>query len=148
MIVDDYHALAAILLRETRRWDPESPTYLDARVPAIMHLRLVSALHKFTPGRLAQLLHVIAPDGARRASLVEAVGRPNAAWITVLDDRPLAMEIGVLTAEPGVSIAFGALISHSRATGHPIMVDPANQARWMDVARSRGVEVVALPARI
>jgi hypothetical protein len=151
VIVDDHHALAAILSYEAAR--PREPAgraapavYLDARVPATMHLRLVSALHKPTGGRLTRLLR--SSDAAHRAALVEVIATPRAGSVTVLDDRPLAAAIGALTAEPGVSIAFGALLAHAQATGHPVLIDPANGGRWMVVAQARGIEAVTLAAEV
>jgi hypothetical protein len=46
--------------------------YLDARVPEILHLRLVSAIHKPTGGRLTQLV-------LRRARRSRAGERPASA---------------------------------------------------------------------
>jgi len=63
--------------------------------------------------------------------------------LLVLDDRPLAAAIAALTAEAGVSIAFGALIDHAQVSGQPILVDPANEGRWMDAAEARRVEVIS-----
>jgi hypothetical protein len=151
VIVDDHHALAAILSHEAARprdpsARPSSAVYLDARVPAIMHLRLVSALHKPTGGRLTRLLR--STDAAHRAALLEVIASPRSGSVTVLDDRPLAAAIGALTAEPGVSIAFGALMAHAQATGHPILIDPANEGRWLAVAEARHIEVVALAAEV
>jgi len=149
VIVDDHHALAAILSFEVahargRSAEPGPPVYLDARVPGTMHLRLVSALNKPTGGRLTRLLQGV--DVARRAALLEVIAAPRAGAVTVLDDRPLAAAIGALTAEPGVSIAFGALIAHAQASGHPILVDPANVGRWLAAAQARRIEVVTVPA--
>ena len=148
MIVDDHHALAAVLAAEVRRTGAASPIYLDARVPATMHLRLVSAFYKPRSGPLTRLLQTAAPDAAYRAALLEHIAVPGRGSVEVLDDRPLAAAIGALTAERGVSIAFGALIAHAQAAGQPIPVDPCNQARWIDVASARSVEIVALPARV
>lgn len=149
MIVDDHHALAAILSFEVGRsrarpTDPGPPLYLDARVPSTMHLRLVSALHKPTGGRLNRVL--LAVDIAHRAALLEAISAPRVGSVVVLDDRALAGAIGALTAEPGVSIAFGALIAHAQALGQPILVDPANLGRWVAAAEARRIEVVTMPA--
>ena len=151
MIVDDHHALAAILSfevdrRRRRVEEPLPPVYLDARLPGILHLRLVSALHKPTGGRLTRLLQSI--DVAHRTALVDVIAAPRPGSVTVLDDRPFAAAIGALTAEPGVSIAFGALVAHAQASGHPILIDPTNEGRWLDAARARRVEVVTLPARV
>lgn len=46
MIVDDHHALAAILATEFSPLSGTPPIYLDAQVPATMHLRLVWGLSK------------------------------------------------------------------------------------------------------
>lgn len=146
MIVDDHHTLAAILSVEAGRAAPLSPAYLDARVPGIMHLRLVSALHKPSGGRLTRLVQTGAPDATHRAALVDAIANPRLGTVLVLDDRPLAGAIGALTAEPGVSIAFGALMAHAQMTGHPILVDPANGGRWIDAAHARRIEIVTRAA--
>lgn len=60
----------------------------------------------------------------------------------------LAAAIGALTAEPGVSIAFGAMIAHAEVMGHPILIDPANAGRWLDAAEARSIEVVTRPAAV
>jgi hypothetical protein len=148
LIVDDHHALAAILAAEARRTGAASPIYLDARVPAMMHLRLVSALYKPRSGPLTQLLQTAAPDAVQRAALLEHIAVPGRGSVEVLDDRPVAAAIGALTAERGVSIAFGALIAHAQAAGQPILIDPSNRGRWIEVASARKVEVVALPAGV
>ena len=141
MIVDDHHGLGAVLAAATRPSD--SPLYLDARIPSIMHLRLVSALLKPSGGRLNRQILSLARNPSHRAALVDLVASPRPATMAVLDDRPLAFAIGGLTAEPGVSLAFAALIAHAQASGHPILVAAANEGRWIEVARRRGVEVVA-----
>ncbi|MGH8998880.1 MAG: hypothetical protein ACRDY7_05760 [Acidimicrobiia bacterium] len=151
MIVDDHHALAAILSFEVGRprerpTTPGPPLYLDARVPATMHLRLVSALHKPTGGRLNRVLQAV--DIAHRAALLEAIAAPRAGSVEVLDDRPVAGAIGALTAEPGVSVAFGAVIAHAQNSGQPILIDPANVGRWMAVVETRHIEVVTVPANV
>jgi hypothetical protein len=148
LIVDDHHALAAILAAEARRTGAASPIYLDARVPATMHLRLVSALYKPRSGPLTQLLQTAAPDAVHRAALLEHIAVPGRGSVEVLDDRLLAAAIGALTAERGVSIAFGALIAHAQAAGQPILIDPSNHGRRIEVASARKVEVVALPAGV
>jgi hypothetical protein len=148
VIVDDFHTIAAILSVEAGRVAARPPAYLDARVPATMHLRLVSALHKPTGGRLSRLVQTAAPGAAHRAALIDAIATPRAGSVAVLDDRSMAAAIGALTAEPGVSIAFGALIAHAQVTGHPILVDPANEGRWIDAARSRQIEVVTESATV
>jgi len=150
VIVDDYHALAAVLSVEVaraagRETVQRAPVYLDARVPATMHLRLVSALHKPTGGRLTRLVQTAAPDSTYRAALIDAIATPRADAVVVLDDRPVAAVIGALTAEPGVSVAFGALMAHAQATGHPILIDPANSGRWLAAAAGRRIEVVTRP---
>jgi hypothetical protein len=111
-----------------------------------MHLRLVSALHKPTGGRLTRIL--LSADAVHRAALMELIAVPRASSVAVLDDRPLAAAIGALTAEPGVSIAFGALIAHAQAAGQPILIDPANRGRWLDAAEARRIEVIAELARV
>lgn len=141
MIVDDHHGLGAVL--GAAAGTPGSPTYLDARIPSIMHLRLVSALLKPTGGRMSRQLLAVARDPSHRAALVDLVASPREGTLAVLDDRPLAAAIGGLTSEPGVSLAFAALIAHAQSSGQPIPVASANEGRWMDVARRRGVEVVA-----
>lgn len=151
MIVDDHHALAAILSFEIDRARSSATgggpvVYLDARVPGILHLRLVSAIHKRTTGRLTQFIQSV--DVAERAAIFDVISVPRPGSVTVLDDRPLAGAIGALTAEPGVSIAFGALIAHAQMTGQPILADPANAGRWTTVAVARAVEVVMAPARV
>ena len=148
MIVDDYHALAAVLSVELGHGARRTVAYLDARVPGTMHLRLVSAMHKPTGGRLTRLVQNAAPEAAHRSALIEAIAVPRIGSVTVLDDRPLAAAIGALTAEPGISIAFGALIAHAEVTGHPILIDPANAGRWIDVANARRIEVVSRPATV
>ena len=148
MIVDDYHTIAAILSREAAPVAARPPVYLDARVPATMHLRLVSALHKPGAGRLTQLLQSAAPDPAYRSALIEAIASPRLGSLTVLDDRPLAAAIGALTSEAGVSIAFAALIAHAQAAGQPVLIDPANAGRWLDTARRRRIEVVTESATV
>lgn len=147
MIVDDRHALAAILSYEADRAraqsEPGPVLYLDARVPAILHLRMMSALYKPTAGRMTQLLH--ATDVAQRTALLKVIASPRPGAVTVLDDRPLAAAIGTLTAAPGVSLPFAALIAHGVATGQPILSDPTNVGRWTAVAEARGAEVVTHP---
>lgn len=113
-----------------------------------MHLRLVSALHKPGTGRLTRVLFAAAPEPAHRAALLENIAVPVPGVVNVLDDRPLAAAIGALAGERGVSIAFGALIAHAQASGHPILIDPANEARWTEIARLRAVEVIAVPATV
>jgi len=105
-------------------------------VPGILHLRLVSAIHKPTTGRLTQFIQSV--DVAERATIFDVISAPRPGSVTVLDDRPLAGAIGALTAEAGVSIAFAALIAHAQMTGQPILADPANAARWTAVALARG----------
>lgn len=150
MIVDDHHAAAAILSFEVARSREPSqarpPVYLDARVPAIMHLRLVAALNKPSSGRLTRLLQSV--DVAHRAAMIDVIASPRRGSVTVLDDRPLAAAIGVLTAEPGVSIAFAAMIAHAQAAGQPIVVDPANEGRWIATAEARHIDVVRLAAAV
>lgn len=149
MIVDDHHALIALLgseLDRERRHRP--PQYLDARIPAVLHLRLVSTLFKPAVGRLTRHIQAAAPDAAQRASLVEAIAVPRATMLTVLDDRPLAAAIGALTAEPGVSIAFAAVIAHAQSSGQPILIDSTNDAPWTQVAAKRGLEVISRPAQL
>lgn len=90
MIVDDHHAIAAILSVEAGRAAARPPAYLDARVPGTMHLRLVSALHKPTRGRLTRLVQTAAPEPAQRAALIGAIAAPRVGTVVVLDDRPLA----------------------------------------------------------
>lgn len=147
MIVDDRHALAAVLAADSGRTDGMPPMYLDARIPATMHLRLVSALFKSGVGRLSSVLHALEPDPALRLVILERIAVPRRG-LTVLDDRPLAAAIGALTAESGVSIAFAALVAHAQSAAQPILIGPGNQARWMDVAEARGVEVVVQAARV
>lgn len=146
MIVDDHHAIAAILSVEAGRAAARPPAYLDARIPGTMHPRLVSALHKPTGGRLTRLVLNAAPTAAHRTALIGAIAAPRLGTVVVLDDRPVAARIGALTAESGVSIAFGAMIAHAEVTGHPILIDPANGGRWMDAAAARRIEVVSQPA--
>lgn len=135
--------MLAVELRPSGSQRP--PTYLDARVPSFMHLRLVAALFKPGTGQLSQPLQDAYPDPALRLLAMERIAAPRRA-ITVLDDRPLAPAIGPLTAERGVSVAFAALIA--QAAGQPILTDPRNEARWADVARARGVEVMVRPTGI
>ncbi len=148
MIVDDYHAAAAVFSVEIAHAYSTAPLCVDARVPATMHLRLLSALYKPTGGRLTRTLQADAPDPAFRAALIEAIAAPRPAALQVLDDRPLAAAIAALTAEAGVSIAFGALIAHAQTSGQPILVDPANEGRWMDAAGHRRVGVTSRRAGV
>lgn len=147
MIVDDRHALAAVIAADFGWASGTPPAYLDARVPATMHLRLVSALFKPGTGRLSSVLHAVEPDRALRRVMLDRVAVPRRG-LTVLDDRPLAAAIGELTAEPGVSVAFAALIAHAQASGQAILIAPGNQARWTQVAEARDVEVVIQHAHI
>jgi hypothetical protein len=114
LIVDDRHALAAVLAADSGRTDGTPPMYPDARVPATMHLRFVSALFKSAAGPLSSVLHALEPDPALRLVILERIALPRRGLI-VLDDRPLAAAIGALTAESGVSIAFAALIAHAQS---------------------------------
>ena len=150
MIVDDHHALIAVLAVETSVGGRRAglPQYLGARVPGVLHLRLVSALFRPTAGRMTRYVHELTSEPAQRAALIEAIANPRPDALTVLDDRPLASAIGALTAERGVSIAFAAVIAHAQTSGQPILVDPSNQAPWIDVATSRGLEVIVRPAQL
>lgn len=150
MIVDDHHGLIAVLAAEVRdaRRAPPPPLYLGARIPGILHLRLVSALFKPAIGRLTQHIHAATFDPAQRSALVEAIAVPRSDALAALDDRPLAAAIGALTAERGVSIAFAAVIAHAQASGQPILIDPVNEAPWIDIATRRGLEVISRPARL
>lgn len=147
MIVDDRHAMAAVLAAQLGPTSGTPRLYLDARVPAIMHLRLVSALFKPGRGQLTDELVAAAPDPATRTAMLDRIALPRRG-LRVLDDRPLALAIGALTAERGVSVAFAALIAHAQAAGQPILAVPGNEARWIGVAEGRGVEVIVRSAQI
>lgn len=147
MIVDDHHALIAVLAADFGEASRTPPIYLDARVPTTMHLRLVSGLFKPGTGRLTRLLQAAQPDPELRQSVIDRIAAPRRG-LTVLDDRPLAAAIGALTAEPGVSIAFAALIAHAQAAAQPILIVPDNRARWVEAAEAHGVQVVAHPIDI
>lgn len=150
MIVDDQHALIAVLAIETSEGGrrPGLPLYLGARVPGVLHLRLISALFRPSAGRLTRYVQAVTSEPAQRAALIEAIAVPRPDALTVLDDRPLASAIGALTAERGVSIAFAAVIAHAQSSGQPILVDPSNKAPWVDVATRRGLEVIVRPAEL
>lgn len=122
--------------------------YLNARIPGILHLRLVSALFKPVAGRLTRHLRVATSDPAQRSALTEAIAAPRSGALAVLDDRPLAAAIGALTAERRTSLAFAALIAHAQSSGQPILIDPANEAPWTEVAARRGLEVISRPAQL
>lgn len=77
---------------------------------------------------------------------MDVIASPRAGSVTVLDHRPPAAAIGVLTAEPGVSVAFEALMAHAQASGQSVLIDPANAGRWRGAAETRRIEVVTLPA--
>ena len=144
MIVDDHHALVAVIAAEVGDVAPVSPMYLDARIPTTMFLRLVAALHKPVAGRLSRLLGAAASEPAHRSILLDRITTPRSTSLTLLDDREVAAPIGPLTAEPGVSLAFAALVAHAVAGGEPILIDPANEGRWIDSALDRHVEVFSV----